>query len=337
MKDTIKLLRKENYPRWIQKLLDAQPVYAPVRTGQRVNYQRIHSSEEIDGNYILPDSSVKSFVFPAIEKLFDFTKNKEEVSVQDIDLEAIPHKIVLGVRPCDAAGISKLAAIFNWEPQDPIFNQRAERTTIVSFACNRSDEYCFCTSIGGSPGNTEGSDLQLTKTGSDDYLVEILTGKGEKLIALAPELFEEAGEPEKEKYLASVPQYFDDKDLETKMQAAFDTLIFDTQAMRCVGCSACAFVCPVCACFDIQDESKGKSGKRLRCWDSCGSALFTLHTSGHNPRETQGSRWRQRLMHKFSYMPERLNVRGCVGCGRCSRRCPVDMNLSEHLSLILHS
>ncbi|HQG47178.1 MAG TPA: 4Fe-4S dicluster domain-containing protein, partial [bacterium] len=70
-------------------------------------------------------------------------------------------------------------------------------------------------------------------------------------------------------------------------------------------------------------------GTRLRCWDSCGSALFTLHASGHNPRHLQSERWRQRMMHKFSYMPEQLQVPGCVGCGRCLRACPADMNLIE--------
>jgi ferredoxin len=36
-------------------------------------------------------------------------------------------------------------------------------------------------------------------------------------------------------------------------------------------------------------------------------------------------------MHKFSYQPEAAELTGCVGCGRCSRACPSDMNLKEQL------
>ena len=36
-------------------------------------------------------------------------------------------------------------------------------------------------------------------------------------------------------------------------------------------------------------------------------------------------------MHKFSYIPDTRNTLGCVGCGRCSRACPSDMNITEQL------
>ena len=37
------------------------------------------------------------------------------------------------------------------------------KITLVSFSCTRCDEYCFCTSVHGGPGNTEGSDIQVTE------------------------------------------------------------------------------------------------------------------------------------------------------------------------------
>ena len=68
---------------------------------------------------------------------------------------------------------------------------------------------------------------------------------------------------------------------------------------------------------------------RLRNWDTCGLALFTAHAGGHNPRPDQAARWRQRVMHKFSYLVERLGRLGCTGCGRCARLCPAGMAICE--------
>ncbi|MDR0506877.1 MAG: 4Fe-4S dicluster domain-containing protein [Dysgonamonadaceae bacterium] len=334
MEHKIGLLRQKSYIELINKLLIDRQVYGPAMNGKRISYRKIASPEELTDDFVVSDLSVKSFVFPQVEKLFSFSKHKDDIQAEDKNIEVIPHKVLLGVRPCDANGIYNLGAIFSWAPEDPIFNTRVERTTIISYACNKADEYCFCTSLDGDPGNTQGSDILLTKTESGDYIAEIITPKGEAIFALAPELFETVENFEKEKFLASVPKRFDSSLLEEKINVRFNTTFFDEQSLPCIGCSACAYVCPVCGCFDIQDETRGNSGQRIRCWDSCCSKLFTLHTSGHNPRDTQGARWRQRLMHKFSYMPERLNVRGCVGCGRCSRSCPAGMNLSEQLELL---
>ena len=128
-----------------------------------------------------------------------------------------------------------------------------------------------------------------------------------------------------------MPAAFDQPALTAKLPSLFDGPLWADQSLRCVGCGACAFVCPTCVCFDIQEEADTRQGRRLRTWDSCGYHMFTLHASGHNPRETQGARWRQRIYHKFSYYPERYGTLGCVGCGKCTRACPVDMNLQEHL------
>ena len=74
-----------------------------------------------------------------------------------------------------------------------------------------------------------------------------------------------------------------------------------------------------------------RQGIRQKNWDACAFPLFTLHTSGHNPRPDQAGRWRQRLCHKFRYYPEKFGKVLCTGCGRCIRLCPAGMDLLADL------
>ena len=115
----------------------------------------------------------------------------------------------------------------------------------------------------------------------------------------------------------------------------FQHELWDTVALRCHGCGACAAVCPTCHCFDIVDEPEGVcAGTRRRNWDTCQTARFTVHASGHNPRADQNARFRQRVMHKFSVYPNRFGEVLCTGCGRCARACPGGMDLAEVLRAI---
>ncbi len=330
MADIFKLSQESLDALFAALVKDGRRILAPTDSDGRTELKDVQKPAEVSKDYLQTILSAKETVFPKVERLLSYTIAPGAVELKDAESSAKP-TVLFGVRPCEASAFAALDAVFNWDTRDKFFNARMEKLAIIGVSCTKADEACFCTSVGGGPCDTRGSDILLTPV-AKGYLAEVITEKGKAIQALAPGLFQPCSGEDKASKLAMVAPAFDQPALTTKLPGMFENPIWVDQSLRCIGCGACAFVCPTCVCFDIQEEADPKKGERLRCWDSCGFQQFTLHASGHNPREVQSQRWRQRIYHKFSYYPDRYQMLGCVGCGKCTRACPVDMNLREHLT-----
>ena len=311
-------------------------VVAPRLNAGTPLYEPLKSASDMVTDQ-LPRRSAKEAFFPLCEDIMSYEKEGQRINLKDIDPARFPETVLVGVRPCDAAAIPVLDAVFSWDYQDEFFLERRRKTTVIGLACTAADDACFCTAVGLFPGETKGSDLFLTPVEGGGYACESCSDKGEALIANHKELFAEPTNAKVIPLVVPQAEAFDLKKVKAWLDEHFEDPLWDGIATRCVGCGACAFVCPACHCFDIVDEGTEKSGKRRKSWDACGFWKFTHHASGHNPRDLQPKRYRNRIMHKFKYYDDKFGQTLCSGCGRCVRICPVGIDIKAILEAILNS
>ena len=336
-------LDKRDFASFLRALMDHYDLFAPVQLAEGVSaYKKIDRPEEVNFVLLNPQKPVKEVFFPQSEVMFCFQKvgKKNRVSVSE---EVKKGRVILGARPCDVAAISMIEAVYcGIEYTDVYFKNKREATTIIGMACDRPLSTCFCTSVGGGPFAREGSDVLLIDIG-DAYLSEFLTEKGKRLGQI--EFFKEASardlalaeatEREASKSLEPRPGHALPIDgIEQRLDRLMESPFWSRIHEKCIGCNTCTFLCPTCHCFDIADEASGGKGQRVRNWDSCLSTLYSLETSGHNPRPSGRERTRQRIMHKLNYFPKLFGKIACVGCGRCILYCPVNFDIRQTIEEI---
>lgn len=328
-------IKKDALTGMVKKMAEEGLVYAPVKDGDNILFQALKPGvEPLTTAYDNSKNAPKNFFFPHTEKMMKYTRTEKGMTFAD-EFPGAKEAVLFGVRPCDARSFLLLDMLFDQEKyRDPYYIGRREKTTVVSLACIHPPyTACFCTSVGGRPTDDAGADVLLTEIG-DRYLVEFITPKGERLEKYFTG--EKAGEDADAKKQAIADQaareilsHIPAREIKPILDVNFDHPFWNTIHQKCLACGTCTYLCPTCHCFDISDEQKGNDGIRLRNWDSCMFPLFTLETSGHNPRPTQKERWRQRAMHKFKYFVDNFNAIACVGCGRCVMYCPVNIDIRK--------
>ena len=327
---------KKDWGKGLEKLRESYRLTGPVKEDGYHYFRELSEGQVPDLDCLNTRLSAKEVVYPQSEEMFEYsldTSQEDHHLLKEVVKDDSP-KAVIGIRPCDARAVELVKLNFDTEDyKDPYWLKAWEATTFVGLACDTPCSTCFCTTAGCGPYHEAGLDILLADDGNR-YLAKALTEKGDALLSRAG--WTESAEGEQR--FADGKAAAEEKivsEVSTDNLGSADTLelygneeLWEDVSFSCINCGTCTFVCPTCWCFDLQDEVHGTEGRRMRNWDSCMFPIFTIHTTGHNPRGTKLQRVRQRFMHKLKYFVDKYDAGiMCVGCGRCVQQCPVNIDI----------
>jgi ferredoxin len=337
-------INKEKFSDFLSKLRDSYEIYGPVRQAGVVHFMPIEDASQVDLSFQNSRLSPKSLFLPQSELMFEYSlaPGTDETNILKEVARGYSPRAVIGIRPCDARAFRLVDVNFDTPDfRDPWWVEARHATTLAGLGCTKPCSTCFCTSVGGGPFDEAGLDVLITDAG-EAYLAKACTEKGEKLLDSGATF-----EPAEEKLIQKGAQIQQEavgrvvSKVDTSRLSALDTSalyeadFWEEVHFACINCGVCTYLCPTCWCFDIQDETFGPTGGRIRNWDSCMFPLFTLHASGHNPRGQKVQRVRQRFMHKLKYYVDKYKKGvACVGCGRCVQHCPVNIDIRDVCDLM---
>ncbi len=327
-------------------LMEKGTLIAPVQEASGANFKTIENSRDVCLDFYNTTFSPKSVFFPQTENFLTYEAGKSFTAAAPVDLDLKP-TFLFGVRPCDAASFAILDRHFEASSiSDPYWRKRRENATIFGYAFDLdqpADNADFYNMLGIHAADSAGSDIFMVKR-DRELLLKAITPKGERLLEEIAVL-EKTGDDDEGYFSGYIERGLkhQTRTLTIEPNAVakrFEDIFHNNDfwkktASACLSCGICTFVCPTCYCFDICDETLFKKGTRLRVWDSCMFTDFTLEASGHNPRTNVAQRLRQKVSHKYSYSIRKYDVVSCVGCGRCIRSCPVNIDIYSIVSSAL--
>jgi len=318
------LLNKDFIRGFLEHLSLERTLIGPFDTGKVIEFREVKADEILlDDNSAY--NSIKSFYFPQTELMFTFENN--EVT----DNTNIPGYVIFGARPCDMEALRVMNVVYSsGKYSDPFFKRRLNANFLIGVGCINTKPGCFCSEMNINKEFSDFCDIMLVPK-NDGYIITHTSAKGMSALKSYSNTLEinhdidsnpaNCKDLTKNKLMLNITKHDNEY---------FDVIDWEKTVDTCRGCGICTYICPTCYCFDFKDVTKHGKAERYKCWDSCMYPKFTLHASGHNPRAKRFERYRQRVLHKYKYVPENFEGHvACTGCGRCLRSCPAGVNIKD--------
>jgi NAD-dependent dihydropyrimidine dehydrogenase PreA subunit len=251
---------------------------------------------------------------------------------------------VLGVKNCDLFSMKIQDFVFlQGVTKDPLYEKRRGETLLISGDCPAFKESCFCLALGIAPYASEGFDLNFSPL-NDGFLVDVGSPKGEgiagkcgKCLKPATPAQVSARQQKRDAVAEKLKQHLKPHQIPPKealqeiVTRGYNSKVWPEEALTCVECGGCNFMCDTCHCFLLSDEKFGSVNEKVRLWDACLYANFARVAGGANPLKYRPQRLRNRYLKKFDFFPQNLGLAACCGCGRCIDVCPGKIDIRRVL------
>lgn len=303
-------------------------IYAPKRFPKQgrysdtdiIRYDEIEHFDEIVFDE-KSDFPAKEVINPIQQALFYFTEEDYRES------RGNQKPVLIFARPCDINAQHIQAQIYagNGGYTDTYYKRMRDLVKFVMMECPGGDDTCFCVSMGTNV--------------TDDYVMAVKAEDGGLSVQVTDETFEpyfseaETAEYEPafvtENELTVTLPDIPDKEVLNKLKEHPMWREFDK---RCISCGSCTVACSTCTCFTTRDiiyTENSEAGERRRVTASCQIEGFDQMAGQKEFRSRAGDRMRYKVLHKFHDYKARFGTSHmCVGCGRCTGRCPEFISIS---------
>lgn len=314
------------------KLREKYDIYAPKCFPKQgrfsdtdiIKYDLIHEWDEIvfDRKSTYP---MKEVMTPIQETLFYFTEDEY------LEPKCKSRPMLVFGRPCDINAMEIQAKIYagNGGFIDTYYERMRERVGYVLMDCYGGDDTCFCVSMGTNKTDNYVLAISQINNGNvhvqvhDDALQSYFEGYGES--DFTPKYVDH------NELVAHIPE-IPNRDILNKLK---NHPMWNEYNSRCISCGACTLACSTCTCFSSRDlhySDNNEIGERRRISASCQIDGFDTVAGGNSYRKKASERIRFKMLHKFHDYKQRFDDRHmCVGCGRCTARCPEMISITTTL------
>lgn len=297
-KGNMTFIQFQDFIKYLQK---EYKVYAPFKKGKEFYIREIKNPKKIILGGV-PYFGFKKIFVPKEEKLLQPFFNQRQA--------------VVGINIPDLRAILMLDRIFS---KDPYYLSRRKNTLIVGYH------------LSANVKELKNVPFDVFLSGKKSFRVFAGSPRGRKIL-------NHFGY-QRYKYLKFINPKQDKvfgyslENLRNKLKKSFNSKVWQDLGKRCIECGKCTIVCPTCFCFRIDDKFllENNEVERMRSWDACFYHDFSEIAGGNKFLTNTRERIYFWYYHKFVRIPDEVGLIGCVGCERCTKACPVGIDIKKTL------